>query len=341
MLLALAPMQDVSDLAMIRTLHRLGTLPDYFITEYFRTTPHHRKLAPSTLSSITENETGVPIYGQLVGSDIPALVRDAQALMQYPVAGVDLNVGCPAPIVTRKYAGAGLLRVLSRLDSTLGALRDALPAGAFTVKCRIGWEDPAEFEQILPILRKHAPDRLAIHARTMAEGYRTPVHIETVRRAVAEMECPVIANGNVADAESAAAWQRAANPAGLMIGRGAVRNPYLFRRLRGEAAPTCRDMMAYALALFEETARLFTPYKEIDHIHRMKKFLVYVAEGLPDDFGHRMRRATTKETLLQPVRDHLDTDTPYPETPPEHSRLIAHVAALKAAAPPPGSAPAP
>lgn len=336
MLLALAPMQDVSDLAMIRTLHRLGSLPDYFITEYFRSTPHHRKLAPSTLSSITENETGVPIYGQLVGADIPALVRDARTLMQHPVAGVDLNVGCPAPIVTRKYAGAGMLRVLSRLDSTLGALRDALPAGAFTVKCRIGWEDPAEFEQILPILRKHAPDRLAIHARTMAEGYRTPVHIETVRRAVAEMACPVIANGNIADEESAAAWQRAAGPAGLMIGRGAVRNPYLFRQLRGHSAPSCRDIMEYALALFDETARLFTPYKEIDHIHRMKKFLVYVAEGLPDDFGHRMRRATTKETLLQPVRDHLDNPAPYPQTPPEHSRLLAHVAALKAAAPPDG-----
>ena len=82
MILALAPMKDVTDLAFLLTLHELGTLPDYFITEYFRTVPHHKKLNPYILGSITKNPTGKPVWGQLVGTDPHSLARDAKKLME-------------------------------------------------------------------------------------------------------------------------------------------------------------------------------------------------------------------------------------------------------------------
>ena len=105
MLLALAPMKDVTDLAFLNTLKDLNSLPDYFITEYFRTVAHHKKMSPYILRSIDENPTGRPIYGQLVGHEPEYLARDAQALMEHACAGVDLNMGCPAPIVCRRNAG--------------------------------------------------------------------------------------------------------------------------------------------------------------------------------------------------------------------------------------------
>lgn len=327
MLLALAPMQDVTNLAFLRTLSRLGSLPDYFVTEYFRSSPHGRGLSPSKLSCITENETGVPIYAQIAGADPAALVRDAHALLRYPVAGIDLNAGCPAPLVCSKGAGAALLRVLNRLDAALAALRDAVPAGRLTVKCRLGWEDNAEWEQILPILARRSPDLLAVHARTRAGAYQSAVDARAVARAVREMACPVVANGNVVDQSTARAWMEAAAPAGLMIGRGAIRNPYLFRVLRGGPAPTYRDILAYAEILFEESGRTLLSGKEADHCHRMKKYLVYLAADLPEDFGYRMRRADTRHSLLGVLREYLASDEPFPPLPPESATLFAGVGA--------------
>ena len=101
--LVLAPMQDVTDLPFMRVLARRGA-PDWFVTEYFRVHPDsclHRYI----LRSIVENETRRPIFAQMIGRDLPGLIRTARELARHPIAGVDLNLGCPAPIVCRKDAG--------------------------------------------------------------------------------------------------------------------------------------------------------------------------------------------------------------------------------------------
>src|SRR5437773_487173 len=127
--LALAPMQDVTDLPFWRLMTRYGGADLYF-TEYFRVHPDSR-LNKHILRSITENPTGRPAIAQMIGNDIPSLVRSARELLRHPVAAIDLNLGCPAPIVYKKCAGGGLLRDLPLVDSILGALRDAIP-GKFT-----------------------------------------------------------------------------------------------------------------------------------------------------------------------------------------------------------------
>src|SRR5437763_560807 len=136
---------------------------DIYYTEYFRVHATSN-LDKCILKSITENPTGGPVIAQMIGNDIPALIRIARELQQYPVVAVDLNLGCPAPVVYRKCAGGGLLRDPARIDSILGALRDAVDIG-FTVKTRLGFQDPGVFEELLPIFAKHSLDLLTIHAR--------------------------------------------------------------------------------------------------------------------------------------------------------------------------------
>src|SRR6185369_1745403 len=133
--LALAPMQDVTDLAFWRLLSRYGGADLYF-TEYFRVYAGS-VLDRHILKSITENPTGNPVIAQLIGNDIPSLVRTARELQEYPIAGVDLNLGCPAPVVYRKCAGGGLLRDPKHVDAILGALRETIRT-SFSVKTRIG-----------------------------------------------------------------------------------------------------------------------------------------------------------------------------------------------------------
>ena len=118
------------------------------------------------------------------------------------MAAIDLNLGCPAPIVYRKCAGGGLLREPERIDAILGALRDAVQI-KFTVKTRLGFASADEFDRLLSIFAKHSLDALTVHARTVAQMYRLPVHYDRIRQAVETMPCPVIANGHVYSAAQA------------------------------------------------------------------------------------------------------------------------------------------
>ncbi len=323
--LVLAPMQDVTDLPFMRVLARRGR-PDWFVTEYFRVHPDSR-LNPYILRSILENETGRPIFAQLIGREIPELVRTARELAKYPIAGIDLNLGCPAPVVCRKDAGGGLLRHPDRVHDILGALRDAIP-GRFTVKTRIGYHSPDEFPALMEIFRSHAIDGLTIHGRTVEDRYRTPVRTDPVGLAVRTLQCPVIANGNVVDPATALAFQGKTNAAGLMVGRGAIRNPWLFGQItcafqgKPVESPTHRDLLEYIMELSTELAREHPAFDPLLHVQRMKKTLVYICDGINPAFEVSIRRMKTPEEFDELCRRHLDHDAPLPAHPPSESRIF-------------------
>lgn len=302
MRLLLAPMQDVTDLAFMRTLQRINSLPDAFITAYFRSTPTTCALAEHNLRCIDENETGVPVLAQLAGSDAPALLRDAAMLLARPgVAGINLNAGCPSPLVNRHGAGAGLLRDLPRFAEIARELRRALPAGQFSIKCRLGWEHAeTEFPRILEILAAAAPDEVGIHARTRKQLYGGFPDFSYVQRAVATLTCPVLANGDIGTPAQAAACLQATSAAGLLIGRGAVRNPYLFRQLRGGPAPTLEEMRQYYSILVEETGRILLHKRtEKGHCNRMKKYLAFCYPDFSPEAEYRLRRCTSIPEMLR------------------------------------------
>ncbi|MGA0845522.1 MAG: tRNA dihydrouridine synthase, partial [Luteolibacter sp.] len=291
--LVLAPMQDVTDLAFMRVISRRGS-PDWFVTEYFRVHPDSR-LQKDILRSITENQTGKPVFAQLIGSDLAAMTRSAKELAQYPIAGIDLNLGCPAPIVCRKQAGGGLLRQPELVDQLLGNLRDTVP-GLLTVKTRIGYDDDLAFPQLLDCFRRHHIDGLSIHARTVKDLYQTPVRPNAVRLATEILDCPVIANGNVVDVTTGLAFLKQSQANGLMIGRGAIRNPWIFSQFlaafeaRTVPTPSFRQLLGYITELYEETACETPRFVPNAHVQRMKKTLAYISHGISADFEHDIRR---------------------------------------------------
>ena len=308
-ILALAPMQDVTDLPFWKLMTRYGGADLYF-TEYFRVYAASN-LEKNILKSITENPTGRPAVAQMIGNDIPSLVRTARELQQYPIAAVDLNLGCPAPIVYRKCAGGGLLREPQKVDSILGALRDAIKT-KFTVKTRLGFENSDVFAQLLPIFAKHSLDLLTVHGRTVKEMYRSEVHYDFIQLAVKEMKCPVLANGNVYSAEKAKEVLEFTGARGLMIGRGAIRNPWLFHQIRqhqrGETLfiPRGFDVLAYVEALYETICPL--EIREQAQVQKMKKYMNYLGVGVEPsgEFLHRIQHER-RDDFLPCARSSLTT----------------------------------
>lgn len=316
--LALAPMQDVTDAAFWKLIHRYGGA-DVYWTEYFRV---HAVSRPEKwiLESIEQNATGRPVIAQMIGNDIPSLIRTAKELQQLPVVAIDLNLGCPAPIVYKKCAGGGLLREPQRIDSILGALREAVNI-KFTVKTRVGFASPAEFDTLLPIFAKHSIDLLTVHARTVAQMYRLPVHYDLIRQASETMPCPVCANGHVYSAEQALQVLAQTKARGLMIGRGVIRSPWLFNQIRqqqrGETptTPAGRAVLGYVTALWESQASFDAP--ERAQCERMKKFMNYIGEGVDAQFLHQIRRTETAAEFFRICREFLDHDQPMALIPPE------------------------
>jgi tRNA-dihydrouridine synthase B len=307
-LTALAPMQDVTDLAFMRVIAHYGA-PDYFFTEFFRV---HAQSRPEKhiLRSIDENTTGRPVFAQLIGEELSHLARTATELLKHNVAGIDLNLGCPAPKVYKKNVGGGLLREPEKIGEILATLRAAVP-GLFTVKMRIGFDSTVHFHRILDLVNEHRVDLLSVHGRTVKEMYRSEVHYDFIGEAVARARCPVLGNGNVTSAARAATVIQETRAAGVMIGRHAIRNPWIFRQCReafaGQpvTAITLADVREYVERLYRETEQpgLLERY----HVNKMKKYLNFVGQSVDPTgaFLYDMRRVETERELFQVCDAHL------------------------------------
>lgn len=338
--LALAPMQDITHLAFMQALVP-RSLPDWFVTEFFRVHPDS-SLEKPILKAILEHNTDRPVFAQMIGGDVASMVRVAGELGRYPIAGIDLNLGCPAPIVCRKRAGGGLLRQPERLGDILARLRAGI-AGCFTVKTRLGYEHADEFGRLLEIFRPLGLDGLTVHARTVAQGYQGAVAHGWVREAVAAMPCPVVANGNIVDVATGLAYQRLTGAAGLMVGRGAIRNPWMFDQLRaawGEdtaVIPTHRHLLRFVEDLWEGMAAADPRYHPHKHVQRMKRTVGYICHGLGEGFEHDLRRSREVGEFWAICRRHLEHDAPLPARPPGDSRLFSGFRGLLDDAGPRGS----
>jgi tRNA-dihydrouridine synthase B len=325
-LTALAPMQDVTDLAFMGVIAHYGA-PDYFFTEFLRV---HAQSRPEKhiLRSIDENKTGRPIFAQLIGEDLTHLERTATELLRHPIAGIDLNLGCPAPKVYKKNVGGGLLRDLDHVDAILGTLRTASP-GLFTVKMRIGFDDTTPFERLLDLVNRHRVDLLSVHGRTVKEMYRSDVHYDFIARAAAKANCPVLANGNITSARRAAAVLTETRAAGVMIGRHAIRNPWIFRQCREQFAGlpvlpiSLSDVRDYVERLYSATD--FPGLLERYHVNKMKKYLNFVGQSVDPTgaFLHDMRRTETKDELFAICDRHLLEDPKREFAPEPYPGVIA------------------
>lgn len=326
--LALAPMQEITDLPYWRLLQKRGD-PDLYCTDYIRVHPGTRPdREPLVRQLIEGNPTEKPCLVQLIGNDPVDLTRVARFVARNcPVQGVDLNLGCPAPKIFSKAAGGALLGDLEHLHRIFSEMREALDGSWFTVKTRLGIEDPNEFEDLLEVFAKHPLDALSIHGRTVQGRYRSSIHYEWIRVAAQRLPYPVFANGNVLGIESALETLRRTQARGVMVGRGVVRNPFLFRQLRAalEGEPreaiTLRDLAHYIEDLYQTLgADQLAPIKVLG---RVKKHLTFLGQGISDGvFLSEIRRTTDPSSFFALVHEHLDSSSPFPGEPPIESPVF-------------------
>lgn len=239
--LILAPMEGLADDILRGVLTRAGHY-DWCVTEFVRVTgtllPRRSftRVSPELLSG-ARTAAGTPVRLQLMGSDPQCLAENAARLAELGPAGIDLNFGCPAPLVNRHRGGAALLDEPELLHRIAAAVRAAVPRGlTVSAKMRLGIDDTARALDCARALEAGGAQELVVHARTRSDGYRPQVRWEWVARIREAVALPVIANGEVWSVAGWRAIRAATGCKDVMLGRGAVADPLLVERIRGARA---------------------------------------------------------------------------------------------------------
>lgn len=268
-----APMEGLTD-AIYRRIHHqhFGGVGKYYIP-FISPTQHH-VFTPKELRAIgPEHNAGIPTVPQILAKDAEHFLWAAGEMAAMGYDEVNLNIGCPSGTVTAKGKGSGMLRDLYALDTLLNEVCRKSPIPV-SVKTRIGFESPEEWAEILSVLSEFPLKEIIVHLRTRQSFYKVgTLHPEAFRTA-AEMNLPLVYNGDLFTAADCAALQAEYPGMPMMLGRGLICNPALALEASGGAPLEKAAFQAFHDALWDA----YRQERPLEQAHsRMRELMIYMS----------------------------------------------------------------
>ncbi|MBB3190767.1 tRNA dihydrouridine synthase [Halomonas cerina] len=213
---------------------------DWTVTEFVRVVDarlpprvFHRHCPELQAAEGPSTPSGVPVHLQLLGSDPTALAANARQARRLGATSLDLNFGCPAKLVNRHDGGASLLRDPARVHAAVAAVHEAVgEAIPVTAKIRLGFSNRRLALSCALAAQDGGARQLVVHGRTRDEGYRPPAHWEWIGRIRHRLDIPVVANGDIWTLEDYWKARTLSGCRDVMLGRGALADPWLAPRIR-------------------------------------------------------------------------------------------------------------
>jgi nifR3 family TIM-barrel protein len=290
--LYLAPMAGVSESPFRRLCRRFGA--DVVVTE-FLSAEGIRRDNPATISKLRFGADERPIGVQIFGAD-PQSMGEAAAFVTdvFQPEFIDINFGCPVKKVVKRNGGSGCLKDLSLVDDIIRAVVRAthLPV---TVKTRSGWSEETRDPVGIALRMQDAGARaFTLHARTRTQMYSGSARWEEIAAVVEALEIPVLGNGDIKTPADAVRMWRMTNCAGIMIGRGAFGQPWIFDQTRDllegrpmRSEPSVEERFAIALD-HAKMAQEYEPDRKGAALE-FRKHLGWYCKGLPGSAELRKR----------------------------------------------------
>lgn len=307
--LVLAPMEGVTDVTFRRLIRKIGGCGLTF-TEFIpaRGLSHH---GARELLMAQFDEAERPITIQVFGNDPAVLAEGARVAQGLGCDAIDLNMGCPSKRVCAHSGGSALMKEPLLVRRIVRAMRDAVEI-PFTVKMRAGWDPEHENAvEIARISEGEGAEAVAVHWRTRVEKYGGTRRLDTIAAVKQAVSVPVLANGDIIDVQSAHQTLVQTGADGLMIGRGAIRDPWVFQRIRAAQLGTPQPVVdavekkRVLLAYFQEIRERFKTDKGA--LGRFKKIAKHFVDGVPggDELKLRVLRSQSPDEAIERIEVHF------------------------------------
>ena len=305
----LAPMAGVADRAFRETCVRFGA--SYVVSEMVSSKGlqfNDKKTGALMTLSGAERPAGI----QLFGSEPAVMAEAAKKAMEYAPDVIDINMGCPAPKVSCSGSGSALMKDPPLCGKIVAAVKNAVPVPV-TVKMRKGWNsDSVNAVEVARICEAAGADAVTVHGRTREQMYAPSADWDIIRQVKKSVNIPVIGNGDVISAQAAAQLLEQTGCDAVMIGRGALGNPWIFTQINAYLTDSCRivpppELNERLLVMMKHIA-LMCEYKgEHRAMNEARKHVGWYLKGMKNAASFR-RRAGTLEAwgqLEELVRDIL------------------------------------
>ena len=251
-----------------------------------------------------------PISMQIFGSDEESMAYSAKYVSQIADI-IDINMGCPAPKVTKNGDGSKLLLDLDKAGKVIEAVvkNATVPV---TLKMRVGWDsEHIVATEVAKLAEGLGISAITVHGRTREEYYSGKANLEIIKKVKESVSIPVIGNGDIVNEETAKNMFERTGVDGIMIGRGAIGNPWIFEKVRfylenGAKLPDVplRDKFN----LIKEHFLLELNKKgEYTGIREFRKHLAYYTKGLPEssEFRSRINSLESKDEVVEALGDYF------------------------------------
>ncbi len=294
MRIILAPMEGLADVHLRRIITAQGGF-DWVVSEFVRVLdrlyPDHVLYGTCPeLQYGGRTESGTPVRVQLLGSNPEAMAVNAIRAVELGSHGIDINFGCPSKTVNRSHGGAVMLKDSESLYRVVRAVRTALPESVVvSAKMRLGFDDTSLMLDNASAIEEAGATELTVHARTRSQGYAPPAHWEELGRIKEHISIPLIANGDIFSVDDYQRCVAAAGTVDVMLGRGAVRMPFLARQIRenqmqGEMQTQIQDVQWPRITslLSEFWQQISLTMSPRDRVGRIKQWVNYLRQIHPE-----------------------------------------------------------
>lgn len=303
----LAPMEDVTDSPFRSICRRKGASIVY--TEFISSEAIIRD-SDHAMHKMDFSEEERPFGVQIFGGREEAMEGAAQTAEKQNPDVIDINFGCPVYKIVKKGAGSACLKDLDLMESMAGSVVDAVRNKPVTVKTRLGWDDRTiKIQEAALMLQDLGVKALTVHARTRCQKYKGDARWKWLKKLknTRGLEIPIIGNGDVTSPEDAKRMFDETGVDGVMIGRGAIGNPWIFERSRHYIEtgtllpePSVEDRIDLCI---EQLRKSVNHHGERYGVIIMKKHYGQYLKGVHN--SRQLRAEIMKEQEMQPIIDLL------------------------------------
>lgn len=297
-LYVLAPLAGLTDLPFRSVVKRFGA--DLTVSEMISSNAlvHNSK---KSLKMVQKSPLEDPYSVQIAGAD-ENIVRGAVEILN-GIDGIDiidLNCGCPVPKIVSHGSGSSLLKDLKKMGRIIETIKKYSNKSMTSVKIRIGFEEKRPVE-IAKVCEDAGADFIAVHGRTRAGKFKSEVDYEAIRQIKEALTIPVIANGDITSYEKAKWVFEFTGADGVMIGRGAIGNPWIFYQLKhGEEMISSQLKREIVIEHFEQMISFYGEYGATlfrKHLHTYSKAGYCGASAFRDKINRISDPSLMKEAI--------------------------------------------